>query len=81
MKPAVIEPSQIPRMKRTTKSPPNEVQAACAARATAHVKMLILSERRMSNLNARETTGSVPHPLSNREPLQREVLGVFEDQV
>jgi hypothetical protein len=42
MKPGVIAPSHAPKMKRTTKSAPKDLQAAWAMSATAHMKMLML---------------------------------------
>lgn len=41
-KPAVIAPSQIPRMKRTANSPPKDLHAACAQSATDQMNILTL---------------------------------------
>lgn len=41
-KPAVIAPSQMPRMKRTANSPPKDLQAACAHSATDQMNILTL---------------------------------------
>ena len=80
MKPAVIEPSHMPRMSRTAKSPPKLWHAAWAQSATPHVKMLILRHRASAQPDA---TGfceihGVPHPLADGEALQGEVLRVLE---
>lgn len=42
MKPAVMEPSHIPRIRRTAKSPPKLLHAACEHRAMAQTKMFVL---------------------------------------
>ena len=41
-KPAVIEPSHMPRTKRTAKRPAKFLQAACEQRAIAHMEILKL---------------------------------------
>ena len=46
-KPAVIEPSHMPRTKRATKRPAKFLQAACAQSATAHIEMLKLDVGKM----------------------------------
>ena len=42
MKPAVMDPSHIPRMNRTANNPPKFLHAACEQSATPHTKMLML---------------------------------------
>ena len=42
MKPAVIEPSHMPRISRTANRPPKLLQAACAHKATPQMNILIL---------------------------------------
>ena len=43
--PAVIEPSHMPRTKRTAKRPAKFLQAACEQRAIAHMEMLKLDNK------------------------------------
>lgn len=81
MKPAVIEPSHIPRMSRHTKSPAKFLHAACEQSAIAHIKMLQLSHRCEFLVHMLSVPQFSPHPFPHREPLKREVLGKLEEQI
>ena len=87
--PGVIAPSHIPMINLTAKRPPKLWHAAWQVRATPQMKILMLCHgvvsqwRRRQNYvreaNVREVDS--PHPFSNRELLESEVLRVLECEV
>lgn len=79
-KPAVIEPSQIPRTNRTSRRPVKLVQAACKERATAHMRIFKLEEQKIQIDNI-ECELTVPHPFCDRKPLKTKILWKFENQI
>lgn len=81
MNPAVIEPSHIPRMMRTTKSPAKFLHAAWEHRAIAQMDMFKLSSGGPFSPGHGEGADTVPHPLSDREALETEVLRKLEEEV
>lgn len=80
MNPAVIDPSHMPRMRRTTNNPAKFLQAACVQRATPQIKMLMLGFK-VNDHSSLSSENDVPHPLADWEPLQCQVLRVLEDEV
>lgn len=79
-KPAVMEPSHIPRRSLHTKSPEKLLQAAWDIRAMAQTKILRLGIMLVVDGLVAWTRCS-PHPFANGEPLEGKVLGVFKDQI
>ena len=79
-KPAVIEPSHIPRTKRTTKRPAKFLQAACEERAIANIKILKLDNKKLiyHALIVLKLLLSIPHPFSHWKMLETEILGKLE---
>ena len=80
-KPAVIEPSHMPRTKRTAKRPAKFLQAACAQRAIAQIKMLKLDNKKLKCVDVVELLLRIPHPFSHWKMLETEILGKLESQV
>ena len=85
--PAVTAPSHMPRTKRAARSPPKLVHAACAQRATDQMKTFTLDKNVLMWIDHRQKSkfgkkewGS-PDPLADGEPLEGEVLRVFESAV
>lgn len=75
----MILPSHIPRIKRTTKRPAKFLHAACEHRAIAQTKMLML---RITLVEFRSLgITNTPHPFTDGETLQGQVLRVLKDEV
>lgn len=81
MKPAVIEPSHMPRIKRTVKRPPKFLHAACEHKAIAHTVMLMLHDKYSQHQTNTVSIRNVPHPFSHGETLKGKVLRVLKHQV
>lgn len=67
----------MPRMKRTAKSPPNDLQAACDISAIAQTSMLMLTTL-VSLMSCERIRMKAPHPFAHGELLQSEILRVLQ---
>lgn len=81
MKPAVIEPSHMPKINLTANKLPKLLQAACEQSATPQTKMLMLGLGLRKLYRSMFGKNLVPHPFTDGETLKCEILRVFEDQV
>jgi hypothetical protein len=80
MKPAVMEPSHMPRTKRTTKRPAKFLQAAWQHKAIAQIKMFRLEVYHV-RLERLEKVCKLPHPFSDGKLLQCQVLWKLEKEI
>ena len=80
-KPAVMDPSHIPRMRRTTNRPAKFLQAAWQHKATPQMKMFKLKACRFRGRNSNQSVHNQPHPFSDWKPLQRQILGELEGEI
>jgi hypothetical protein len=80
-KPAVTDPSHIPRMRRATKRLAKLLQAAWQHKATPHMKMFKLEAYHFRRRSSMQSLHNQPHPFSDGKPLQRQVLGELEDEI
>jgi hypothetical protein len=79
MKPAVMHPSHMPRIKRATKRPAKLVQAAWQANAMPQIKILMLVDKLLEfGWLRRNFKENKPNPSTHRETLEREILRIFE---
>lgn len=79
--PAVIDPSHIPKIKRTMNRPAKFLQAAWQHSATAQMKMLRLPNLISENPAGVEIIANRPQPLSDREALEGKILRKFEREI
>lgn len=75
-KPAVIDPSHMPRTNRTTKRLVKLVHAAWQQSTTPHVNMLRLSSNQQPGRRVPEKI--LPHPLPDGETLKGQILRIFK---
>ena len=81
IKPAVIEPSQIPRIRRTAKRPAKLLQAAWLHKAMAQMNTFKLDTRHFSKWSSVKNVWTQPHPFSDGKPLQRQILRKLEGEI
>ena len=85
MKPGQNEPSHIPRTKRAAKRPAKFLQAAWQHTVTPQMNMFKLESSRctisLQKIELDESACNQPHPFSDGEPLQRQILRELEREI
>jgi len=80
IKPAVTDPSHMPRIKRVTKRPAKLPQADVHANVMPQTKILTLINKIcLGKFGGGK--GYIPYPFTHRETLEGEILREFEQQI